>query len=260
MRLGVQAVVYQSFRTENVPPWIDACLRSTREWAASRGFEYRFMGDEFLGYCPPRYRGAAANNVLLVSDLARLIAAGGLLDEGYDRAIWVDADVLVFAPAAFDVETGEDFAFNTELWVNREQGRYVGWRRVNNAVCTFDRDNAFLPFYIQACQRIVAERHADGSLTPLSVGTDFLSGLHQLVPLPLIRSVATFNPLLMADLARGNVEPLRAYRKHFGHPLGAANLCGSLRGQTSQGVKMADPVYDAVVRALAGPAGAEISN
>src|SRR5688500_4692208 len=180
----MKAVVYQSFRTENVPPWIEACLGSTRAWAASRGFEYRFIDDEFLGYCPPWYRRAVGNNILLVSDLARLVAARGLLIEGYDRAIWIDADVLVFAPAAFDVETGEDFAFNSELWVNREQERYVGWRRVNNAVCTFDRDNAFLYFYIQSCHRIVGRRHKEGlSVDPLSVGTAFLTPLHELVPL-----------------------------------------------------------------------------
>jgi hypothetical protein len=131
---------------------------------------------------------------------------------------------------------------------------------VNNAVCTFDRGNAFLDFYIDACQRIV--RHSGGSggdaIDRLSVGTNFLSGLHKLTPLPLVRSVGTFNPILMDLLVRGDLEPLRAYRKHFGHPIGAANLCGSFRGQIVQGVKMEDSIYDGTVAALLGPAGAEI--
>jgi len=254
----VKTVVYQSFRTADVPPWIDACLRSAREWAAARGFEYRFFDDGFFDFCPPWYRQRVEQNILLMSDLARLVAARNLLSDEFERAIWVDADLLVFAPAAFDIETGENFAFNTELWVNREQGKFIGWRRVNNAVCAFDRRNAFLDFYIDACQRIV--RHAgEGPIDRLSVGTDFLTALHKLTLLPLIRSVGTFNPILMEHLARGDAEPMRAYRKFFGHPIGAANLCGSFRGQVCQGVKMEDSIYQGTIDGLLGPAGAEIS-
>ncbi len=252
-----RTIVYQSFRTSDVPPWIETCMRSAREWAASRGFEYRFFDDAFFELCPAWYRERVEGNVLLMSDLARLVAARGMLDEGFERAIWVDADLLVFAPEAFQVDTGENFAFNTELWVSREQGKFIGWRRVNNAVCTFDRGNAFLDFYIDACQRIV--RQSAEPLSRLSVGTHFLSGLHKLTPLPLIGSVGTFNPILMELLVRGDLEPLRAYRKHFGRPIGAANLCGSFRGQVVQGVKMEDPVYQGTATALLGAAGREIS-
>ena len=103
-------------------------------------------------------------------------------------------------------------------------------------------------------------RHkSDGPIDRLSVGTEFLSALHKLAPLTLIRSVGTFNPILMEHLARGNAEPLRAYRNYFGHPIGAANLCGSFRGQTCQGVKMEYSIYEGTVRGLLGAAGAEIS-
>jgi hypothetical protein len=254
----LKTVVYQSFRTADVPPWIETCLRSAREWAAARGIEHRFFDDGFFDFCPAWYRQRVEQNILLMSDLARLVAARNLLDEGFDRAIWIDADLLIFAPAAFDIETGENFAFNTELWVNREQGRFIGWRRVNNAVCTFDRGNCFLDFYIDACQRI-ARQPSNAPLDRLSVGTEFLSALHKLTPLPLIRSVATFNPILMEHLAHRDAEPLRAYRRYFAHPIGAANLCGSFRGQTCQGVKMEDSIYQGTIGGLLGPAGAEIS-
>jgi hypothetical protein len=260
MRGGVKTVVYQSFRTRGVPPWVEACLQSTRAWATSRGCEHRFFDDAFFDFCPPWYRQRVGENILLMSDLARLVAARELLAEGFERAIWIDADVLIFAPDAFDLKADVDdasFALNTELWVAREQGQFVGWRRVNNAVCRFDRGNAFLDFYIDACQRIV--RQTTEPLDRLGVGTAFLTPLHQLVPLPLIRGVGTFNPLLMEHLSRGNLEPLRAYRKFFDHPIAAANLCGSLRGQTCQGVRMDDAVYDGTVRALLGQAGGEIS-
>ena len=259
MRGGVKTVVYQSFRTTDVPPWIETCMQSARDWAAARRFEYRFYDDAFFDLCPPWYRDRVERNILLMSDLARLVAARRLLDEGFERTIWIDADLLIFAPAAFEVETSEPFAFNTELWVNREQGKFIGWRRVNNAVCTFDRGNPFLDFYVDACQRIVRQVLADAPIDRLSVGTNFLAALHKLTPLPLIRSVGTFNPILMDLLVRGDREPLRAYRKFFGHPIGAANLCGSFRGQVVQGVKMEDSIYEGTATALQGPAGAEIS-
>jgi hypothetical protein len=254
----VKTIAYQSFRTSDVPPWIETCLGSAREWAASKGFEYRFFDDGFFDFCPAWYRQRVERNILLMSDLARLVAARRLLEEGFERAIWIDADLLIFAPSAFEIETGEKFAFNTELWVNREQGKFVGWWRVNNAVCTFDRGNAFLDFYIDTCERIVRQHDGGGgAIDRLSVGTNFLSGLHKLAPLPLIRCVGTFNPILMEHLARGEVEPLRAYRKYFGHAIGAANLCGSFRGQVVQGVKMEDSIYQGTIRALLGPAGME---
>jgi hypothetical protein len=253
----VKTIVYQSFRTSDVPPWVEPCLRSVREWAAARGFEYRFFDDSFFDFCPEWYRQRVERNILLMSDLARLVAARRLLDEGFERAIWVDADLLIFAPSALDLQTDEKFAFNTELWVNREQGKFVGRWRVNNAVCTFDRGNHFLDFYIDACERIVRQAQA-GPIDRLSVGTKFLTALHQLAPLPLMRCVGTFNPILMEHLARGQLEPLRAYRQHLGHPIGAANLCGSFRGQMCQGVKIEDSIYEGTIRELQGPAGMEI--
>jgi hypothetical protein len=253
----VKTVVYQSFRTSDVPAWMERCLGSARAWAAAKGFEYRFFDDQFFELCPEWYRQRVERNILLMSDLARLLAARKLRDEGFERAIWVDADLLIFAPKAFEPHNDEKFAFNTELWVNREQGKFVGRWRVNNAVCRFDRGNPFLEFYIDACERIV--RHApSGAIDRLSVGTNFLTALHQLAPLPLMRCVGTFNPILMEHLARGQLEPLRAYRQHVGQPIGAANLCGSFRGQVCQGVKMEDSIYQGTIRELQGPAGAEI--
>lgn len=253
----MKTIVYQSFRTHDVPPWLEACLQSARNWAAARGFDYRFFDDRFFDFCPPWYRQRVEGNILLQSDLARLVAARELLAEGFERAIWVDADVFVFAPQALDVETSAAFAFNTELWVNREQGRFVGRRRVNNAICTFDAGNPFLDFYIDACHRIV--RATNEPADRLAVGTAFLTALHKLSPFALIRSVGTFNPILMDCLARGDAAPLRAYRATFGHGIAAANLCGSFRNAVCQGVKMDDSIYQGCLERLCGDAGAEIS-
>jgi hypothetical protein len=253
----MNTIVFQSYRTTNVPPWLQACLQTTRNWAASLGFNYRFLDDRFFDYCPEQYRTKVNNHVLLLSDLARLMVARQLLQEGYDRTVWIDADMLIFAPSVFSIDTSEPFALCNELWINRRATGFVGWRRVNNAVCVFDRGNAFLDFYIAACSKIVANQSPP--VDPLAVGTKFLTELHKLVPFALIAGVATLSPVLMESLSRGDPEPLRGYRKAFNQPIAAANLCGSFRGRSSQGINMTDEIYEAAVQRLLGDTGREIA-
>ena len=56
-----------------------------------------------------------------------------------------------------------------------------------------------------------------------------------------------------------NLEPLRAYRKSYANPIAAANLCGSFRNATVQGVLMSDAVYESAIEKLLGDAGAQIA-
>ena len=49
-------LVYQSFRTENVPQWIEACLSSVKQWAHAHQFEYCFLGDEIFDLLPNWFR------------------------------------------------------------------------------------------------------------------------------------------------------------------------------------------------------------
>jgi hypothetical protein len=114
-----------------------------------------------------------------------------------------------------------------------------------------------LDFYIHACQTMVRRRAEP--LSRLGVGTAFLSELHRLLPLPLIGGVGTFNPILLAHLARGDEQPLRAYRKAFASPIAAANLCASFRNSICQGIRMTDDLYAKAVERLGGEAGAVIA-
>ncbi len=49
-------VVFQSFRTRDVPAWITRCMETARAWAALRGFDYQFLDDRFFDRIPDRYR------------------------------------------------------------------------------------------------------------------------------------------------------------------------------------------------------------
>jgi hypothetical protein len=244
----VRTVVYQSFRTHDVPAWISRCLETVKSWAAGQGFVYRFYGDEMFGYAPGWYREKVADHVLLVSDLARLEIAKELLNQGYERTIWVDADVVVFAPRRFVIDVREEFSFCREVWLGRDQeGGIAVSSRVANAVSVFVQQNHFLDFYIHAC--LTRIRHKT-NVNRLDAGTDLLSRLHKLVPFPLIETVGLFSPLMHRSVQENRHRLLRAYMQEVGRPLYAANLCGSLCNHTFGGFLLDAGVYDAVIDVL----------
>jgi hypothetical protein len=218
-------------------------MESARAWASQSGFEYRFYDDHLFDFCPTWYREKSGGSILLMSDLARLGAARELLAEGFDRTIWIDADLVVFDPT-FRVDIYEPFAFCRELWVQLKDRVLNCWPRVNNAVCTFARGNTFLDFYIDACQSIV---RAASEANSLAVGTTFLTGMSKLMPIPLIESVATLPPQVMQPLAQGNDAMLEEYRRLFGRPIRAANLCGSLCDKACQGIVLREADYERAI-------------
>lgn len=243
--MPLRTVVYQSFRTVDVPPWITRCMQTVQRWAESQGFDYRFIDDALFAYAPEWYREKVSHDILLVSDLARLVLARDLLREGYGRTIWVDADVVVFDSQRFTIDVSDAFAFCRELWFfPAANGQMKCQMRVNNAVTVFVEPTEFLDFYIRACELIV--RHGQ-QLTKLSVGTRFLTAMHHVMPFRLIHQVGLFSPALMAQLARGMQPVLELFQRVGGSPIYAANLCGSFRNTTFHGVLMDDSVYDSVV-------------
>ena len=96
-------------------------------------------------------------------------------------------------------------------------------------------------------------------IDPRAIGTFFLTELAKIMPVAQVPCVATLNPIVMENLARGELGSLRAYREAFGHRIAAANLCGSFTGTTCQGVMMTDAIYNGVIERLLGEAGAEIN-
>jgi hypothetical protein len=242
----MKTVVYQSYRTSNVPGWIEHCMATVRSWADAQGYDYHFVDDRLFEYAPQWYRRKVSDNILLISDLARLMIARELLRGGYQRTVWIDADVVVFSPGEFRIDTTEGYALCREIWVGKTaDGQMVAKPQVNNAVTVFVEPNSFLDFYIHACEQIV--RQAD-RVDPLAVGTSFLTGLRKLVPFGLIEQVGLFSPILMQLLAKSSVENvLQQYAKAAGGPIHAANLCSSFRNSRSQGVDMTDELYSQVV-------------
>ena len=144
----MKTVVYQSYRTDNIPAWIASCMGSVKAWADIKGADYRFYDDEMFERVPNWYREKTKDRLVVATDLGRLILAKELLAEGYDKVIWCDADMLIFAPDQFEVPIEDEYAFGREIWIQHDaKGRLKAYRKIHNAFFVFTQNNSFLDFY-----------------------------------------------------------------------------------------------------------------
>ncbi|HEY1695320.1 MAG TPA: hypothetical protein VGG39_24295 [Polyangiaceae bacterium] len=286
----MKTVVFQSCRIENVPSWLSACQESVRRWTESQGHDYRFLDDRFFECVPEWLRHKVRNGKLPMSDYARLHHARAFLEGGYERAIWLDSDVVVFDPEAFSRNNGKrSFAVTREVWLEMVdssllaaassprsltleedrrlqrlalQGGASGtgelrphcFHQVANAVLFFDTGCALLPFYLSAIESYA--RDARGPIQPIVFGPRFLTTLHQVARFPLVRDVGMLSPLVLDDLYAGTVEHARFYMKEFAEPMSAANVCASFAGSVARGVEMTDERYERAIRRLLDSRGA----
>ncbi len=234
----MKTVVFQSYRTTGVAAWIARCMESVRAWAAANDFEYRFIDDRLFDYAPPWYRQKAEHNKLLVTDLARLLAARELLAAGYERTVWMDADLLIFDPRPASFELADGYAFCREVWAwrNADGTPLLLPDRANNSVSIFDRGNVVLDFLIYAAQALM--RNSPGQPHPTAVSTQLLSALNERMGLPLLRHFGMLSPFVMRALVEGDEGYLRTYMARVGEPLVAANLCGSFADAANHGTTL----------------------
>jgi hypothetical protein len=230
-----RTLVLQSFHARPWPGVIETCIASTRSWAARHKYAYEFVGDEIIDLLPPLYREKCFGRWPVMTDLARLLLMRDRLDAGADRVVWIDADVLIFAPALFVIDPSLDHAVGREVWVSRDDaGRWRVRRHVHNAVLSFDAGTPALDFLIHATRRVVERLERPAS--PQIAGPKLLSTLHNLVAFPVLEEAGMLSPAVLADLIAGDglalLRQIQARRK----PMAAANLCHSLLGATVDGV------------------------
>jgi hypothetical protein len=224
----MKTVIYQSFRTENVPAWISACLATVRTWADRQGFVYRFWDDRFFDFVPAGLRPRAAIHKCLLTDYARLVAARELLAEGYERAIWVDADAVVFDPERFTIDLTSGHAFCREVWHDLTLfGRPFFKLTVNNSVSVFCRDQTLIDLYLAEASAILS---SDRPLSAVSIGTEWLEKRQQRTPSPLLAHVGILGPEMMWRYLRDDANFLRPYLRYQTAPVYAINLCHSKLG------------------------------
>jgi hypothetical protein len=242
--MASHTVVYQSFRTQDVPRWIQRCMQTVQEWTALRGFDYHFVDDRLFDYVPAGLRARTQNKVIL-SDLARLLVGRELLQSNHQRAVWIDADVAVFDPNAWQLPTESNYYFCHELWPTPMPDGVRFDYRANNAVCIFSAGNPFLEFYIDGCRRIL---ESDFEPNQWMLGTRFLKAMLSGYPVPVLANIGMLDPTILQELARGTPILLPLYVKAMGRPLVAANFCFSAANVTSHGLTLTESVFDAVVQ------------
>ena len=220
-------LVFQTYKTENVPAWIERCRDSVQHWAKMHGYDYTFLDDGFFTIASGQLREkiGSADSLLPLTDYCRLLWARRFLERGWARVIWADVDMLVFVPEKLLLGDHGPFAFCKEVAVFGRDGGVQSERRVNNSLFLFDRGNPFLDYYIDACERLV---HAPWELKSTSLGTSFLVGAHAASPLPLIRHVGCYAPNILWDLYERRPTWVLAYALAIGQPAFAANLCRSM--------------------------------
>lgn len=208
---------------DGAPGWLGRCLGSVRDWAAAQGHAYRFIGDELFDPIPQPARAACRGATLPLTDLGRLLWMRRLHEEGWDRVIWLDADVLVLDPTLrIDGE-----GVGREAWISRAPGG--GFRAlpgVNNCAMSFAAGSPLLARYLaaalEAAEGLTAAPH------PRALGPDLLLRLHRAAPFPLIPDIAMLSPLVLGALDAGDPAPAAAHDAVWAGPVRAANLCGSL--------------------------------
>ena len=231
-----KTLVIQSHRQPVPARWIEQCLGSVRDWAYSRGFEYRFIGDGLFELLPADLRTRTDIQTVVRTDLARLLAIRAALEHGFDAAIWCDADCVCFAPDAFDLpET--DFALGREVWIQQsspESDTLRAYVKVHNAFLLFRKGNSFLDFYIGAAQRLL--RALNGPCPPQFIGPKFLTAVNNIALCPVAESAGMLSPPVIEDVLQGGGPALDLFRSKSSRPVAMANVCASLvaSGEISQ--------------------------
>jgi len=224
--MGMKTVVLQSFRTTGVPAWMERCMASVRAWAELHGYDYEFMDDRIFDLCGADYLAQVGDNKRSVTNLARLELIRLRLAGDYERAVWLDADTFVFAPAAFRMDIRAGYAFSREVWVyHDEAGRTFVQYSVHNASCVFTRGESDLDFFIRTARYIAATRPIRESF---QVGVRLLSGLHYPLGFPLIQDSAMLSTDIIYALATGDDGLIASLARGHAHPVHAANLSLSL--------------------------------
>ncbi len=226
-------------------------MASVRAWAQGLGWEYEFMDDAFFALAPAWVRERCAGNLYAVTDICRLAWLRNKLAEGYARAIWADADMLVFDPRNLAVPAGIGHGFARELFLQlNADATTTPARGINNALMVFERGDPLLETYLDTC---LAHLRAlpPGPVPRTALGPAMLGQMARNGKLNAIEGIGLFSLAIMQDIAGGNGALGREYLRLSTAPPAAANLCHFLRDATApEDRALFDRIYESAVDKL----------
>ncbi|MDB5814506.1 MAG: Tetratricopeptide 2 repeat protein [Rhodocyclales bacterium] len=247
----MKTVVLQSFRRQDVPRWLTQCLQSVQRWAADREWDYEFLDDVFFEFAPQWVRKRCGGNIYAIADVCRLQWLRDKLDAGYERAVCVDADVLIFAPERLNISVSGGYAFAHELFMRLERdGTFTPVEHFNNALMIFEQAQSVLDTYFDACLKNLRDL-PPGKVPRTALGPALFDTLGQESPLELLAGVGLFSLTIMKQIALGGGPLTQEYLRYSPAPLAAANLCHFMRNETPSGNRVRfDGIYGQAVDKL----------
>ncbi len=223
--MSKHTLVIQSHRSPLPYGWIQQCLESVKAWSEGNGYQYQFMGDELFDGIEHGLMRHIAQQSVIASDLARLLVIQEMLQAGYQRVVWLDADFLIFDPAKFLLPSGE-CAVGREVWVQKDKhGKLKAYKKVHNALLMFKTGNSLLDFYTDTAKRLLIQN--TGSMPPQFIGPKLLTAIHNVAMLPVMETAAMLSPMVIHDLLQGHGAALKLFRQHSTALPAGANLCTS---------------------------------
>jgi hypothetical protein len=219
----MKTLVIQSYRANDVPEWIGGCLESVRGWARDQGFDYQLAGDDSFRLCGEDYLARVGENIRSITNLSRLMLVQQAHAAGYDRAIWFDADIFVFAPEQLRIDLTSRYAFARETWVSRSApDEWTAFSGVNNSVFVCMAEEPDLEWLISTTRHIARHRQISSNY---QVGGDLIKGMHASLDFQVVENVGMFSNHVVVALARGEEAVMHAQARFHGRPVYAANLC-----------------------------------
>ena len=256
----MKTIVLQSFRTHEVPPWIATCMASVRAWATSAGWDYECMDDAFFALAPDWTRWRCKENIYAVTDISRLVWARSRLEETWERVIWADADMLVFAPQDLQIAEGICHGFAGELFLHVDgHGKTTPTHGINNALMAFERGDPILGAYLEACYQCLRAL-PPGPVPRTALGPALLTRFAAAHPLTTIERIGLFSLTIMQQIADGGGPLTHEYLARSPYPPAAANLCHFQRNALTADMRPGlDRLYEMAVQHLIETRGAVLA-
>lgn len=249
-------LVVQAYEAAATPGWIARCMRSVREWAASRGYHYEST-DRFFGLAPDWFRARCGSQLGPLTDIARLVLMQSGFGRGYRQVVWCDADLVVFDPDVLALPDADGLTAIDEVTVGpgSDGSLMVSPRTVNGALLAATRDAGVFLHYFDEVLRVVRE-HPPGPVPRTIAGPLLLTRIARESKVATLPNVGLFTPAILLELAQGREALPGTFMHHFGHAVAAANLCHFAREENGAENRAAyDRVMDLAIDVLLSTRG-----
>lgn len=243
----MKTVVLQSHNSAKLTRWMKSCLASVENWADQIRADYAFIDDELFDYVPAWVLEKVGTQLVIATDLARLRLMQHYLHKGYERVVWLDADMLVFAPDHFTLPE-VPHAVGREVWVQKNKEQLKAYRKVHNAFLMATNGDSFLPFYADTAERLLTQARLP--IVPQFIGPKLLTALHNLSGLLVEERAGMLSPLALKAVLEGGGEALSlTLEGHEARPA-AFNLSASYCARESDGICNQEHDYEFVIEQL----------